>query len=99
MWILGIKGLKEIKKEYQMDSLLKCTSAIKPKQTFYLPDTMFMAEVNSRNHLSKKTPCLKIQTFTNSGNLVNFIHVILHNAAKQSTCTIKYQTMKMLTVD
>ena len=62
MWILGIKGLKEIKKEY---SLLKCTSAIKPKQTFYSPDTMFMAEVNSRNHLSKKTPCLKIQTFTN----------------------------------
>ena len=73
MWILGIKGLKEIKKDYQMDSLLKCTSAIKPKQTFYLPDTMFMAEVNSRNHLSKKTPCLKIQTFTKETLLTSYM--------------------------
>jgi len=73
MWILGIKRLKEIKKEYQMDSLLECTSTIKPKQTFYLPDTMFMTEVNSRNHLSKKTPRLKIQTFTKETLLTSYM--------------------------
>ena len=70
---IGDQRVKRDYKEYQMDSLMKCTSTIKPKQTFYLPDTMFMAEVNSRNHLSKKTPCLKIQTFTKETLLTSYM--------------------------